>query len=169
MYTLRSHLNFNYLSSTKKLPNCILNKPLNWKRNPSIFESFFSSHTPLGPRVIKALYVWSPFFNDSWLVSLKSWDSRVLKVSRIYYCKFIHYPVFVWFVSSLFFLVKQSCHFLLMSSTGTFSRLVVAKENLLLRNKEQRRIEPEDNWVRNISSRPLYNTETIFPSTWLQY
>ena len=116
------------MSSTKKLTNCILNKRLNWKRNPSIFESWFLSHTPLGPRVIKALYVWSTFFNDSWLVSLKLRDSLVLKVSSIYYCKFSHYPVFVWFVSYLFFLVKPSCHFLLMSSTGTFSRLVVAHE-----------------------------------------
>lgn len=41
MYTLRSHLNFNYLSSTKKLPNCILNKPLNWKRNPRYLKVDF--------------------------------------------------------------------------------------------------------------------------------
>ena len=30
----------------------------------------------------------------------------------------------------------------------------------LLRNKEQRRSKPDDNWVRNISSRPLDRNET---------
>ena len=30
----------------------------------------------------------------------------------------------------------------------------------LLRNKEQRRSKPDDNWVRNISSRPLDKNET---------
>ena len=39
----------------------------------------------------------------------------------------------------------------------------------LLRNKEQRRSKPDDNWVRNISSRPLDKNETRVLSDGLKH
>ena len=79
--------------------------------HPSIFESWFLSRTfeVNGSQSHQSFIYMIAVFYDSWLISLKFRDSQVLKVSRIYYCKFSAQLVFVRFPSSLLcFLLRSS-------------------------------------------------------------